>query len=80
MQATPDDQQAGRNGDGIYIHGTNKLKDCFWRRQRMSITYGEAIPAEWVQAQPKSREGYQLIAQTVMERIAALRSQVADLK
>jgi 1-acyl-sn-glycerol-3-phosphate acyltransferase len=63
-----------------YIHGTNRLKDCFLRRDRMSITYGEPIEAEWVQSQPKSREGYQAIADTVMARIAQLKAQVSDIK
>lgn len=74
---------ASRAGCAIvpaYLHGTNKLKDCFRRRVRMSISYGEPIPAEWVRSQPQSREGYQKIADTVMERIAALRAQVADIK
>ena len=63
-----------------YIHGANKLKACFWRRERLSITYGEPIPAEWVQAQKLDRQGYQIIADTVMDRIAQLRAQVIGVK
>jgi 1-acyl-sn-glycerol-3-phosphate acyltransferase len=63
-----------------YIHGSNKLSDCFKRRDRMSITYGEPLSAEWVTAQPADKSGYLTIAATVMDRIAQLRSQVTGVK
>ncbi len=63
-----------------YIHGSNKLSDCFRRRDRMSITYGEPLSAEWVAAQPSDKAGYYSIAHTVMERITQLRSQVTGVK
>ncbi len=33
-----------------YLHGANKLKDCFLGRERMSMRYGEPFPAEWVKS------------------------------
>ncbi|HKK21817.1 MAG TPA: lysophospholipid acyltransferase family protein [candidate division Zixibacteria bacterium] len=63
-----------------YIHGSSKLKDCFLGRRKMSITYGEAIPAEWVTAQPPSKDGYMAVTQEVMRRIGALRDGVLGIK
>jgi 1-acyl-sn-glycerol-3-phosphate acyltransferase len=61
-----------------YLHGSNKLKDCFWGRERMSMRYGEPFPAEWVKAMELEKDGYQRIADAVMERIAQLKAQTLD--
>jgi 1-acyl-sn-glycerol-3-phosphate acyltransferase len=63
-----------------YIHGSNKLSDCFRRRERMSITYGEPLSAEWIVSQEEGKSGYFAIASAVMDRIARLRSQVTGVK
>ena len=63
-----------------YIHGSNKLGDCFWGREKMSITYGEPLSADWVKSVSPDKEGFQKIAATVMERISELRSQVTGVK
>jgi len=54
------------------IHGSNNLRACFLGRDRLSITYGEPLPADWVASFDASKEGYPAIAQAVMERIAVL--------
>ncbi len=59
-----------------YIHGSNKLKDCFWGKERMSITYGEPIPAEWVSAQEATKEGYVAVTEEVMRRIGVIRDRL----
>lgn len=56
-----------------YIHGANHLKDCFWRRDRLSIDYGEPISAEWISSLPAEKDSYLAIAAEVMARIAALK-------
>jgi len=61
-----------------YLHGSNKLKDCFWGRERMSVTYGETFPAEWVKSFPAGKEGYQQISEAVMERIGELKAGVVS--
>ncbi len=63
-----------------YIHGSNKLRECFWGRDKMSITYGEPLTAEWVLSLGTGKEAYQQIAAKVMERIAELRYQVTGVK
>ena len=62
-----------------YLHGNNRLKDCFLRRTRMTIVYGEPFSAEWVASFPDEKAGYQAITEAVMERIGQLREQVARL-
>lgn len=63
-----------------YIHGSNKLRECFWGRDKMSITYGEPLTAEWVLSLGTGKEAYKQIAAKVMERIAELRYQVTGVK
>lgn len=59
-----------------YIHGSNRLKDCFWGRDRLSITYGETFPADWVNSFPPTKAGYHELAAAVMERISRLQEEV----
>ncbi len=61
-----------------YLHGTNRLRKCFWGREKMSITYGEPFSAEWVKSFPADREGYQRIAEAVMDRIGELKRQLIE--
>ena len=56
-----------------YLHGSNKLSDVFWGRDRMSIRIGEPLSPEWIASIPKDKEGYQRIAAEIMERIARLK-------
>lgn len=56
-----------------YLHGSNKLKDAFWGRNKLSIRYGEPITPEWIATIPKDKEGYQVVAEEVMRRIRSLR-------
>lgn len=57
-----------------YVHGSNRLKDCFWGRQRMAISFGEPFPADWVTSFEGKDDGYQQIAAAVMGRIAELKA------
>ncbi|MEE8576742.1 MAG: lysophospholipid acyltransferase family protein [candidate division Zixibacteria bacterium] len=57
----------------VYIHGTDQLKNALLRRVQMSITYGEPITADWIQSLPDGKDTYQVIAERVMEEIAALK-------
>jgi 1-acyl-sn-glycerol-3-phosphate acyltransferase len=59
-----------------YVHGANRLKDCLWRRDRLSITYGEVLSVEWVRSFPDSKEGYLALSQAVMARIASIKESV----
>jgi len=59
-----------------YIHGSNRPGDCFWGRDRLSITYGETFSADWVKSFPKSKEGYRQIAEAVMARIGEIKAEV----
>lgn len=59
-----------------YLHGSNRLKDCFLGRERLSITYGEPIRADWLASLPPEKESYLLIARRVMEEILNLKKKV----
>jgi 1-acyl-sn-glycerol-3-phosphate acyltransferase len=63
-----------------YVHGANRLSDCFWRRTRLSIIYGEPLPVEWVRSFSADKGGYQAMAERVMERIGRLRDRVTGVK
>lgn len=63
-----------------YLHGSNMLRDCFRRRTRLTIVYGEPFSTDWVRSFPAEKSGYQAIAEAVMERIAQLRRQVTPVK
>ncbi len=56
-----------------YVNGFNRLKDCFLGKAKLTITYGEMIPADWVMAQSKGKEGYNEIAQRVMAEIQKIK-------
>ena len=63
-----------------YLHGSNKLRDCFRRRIRMAIVYGEPLSADWVRAFTHDKAGYQALTDAVMERIGELRDRLANVK
>ncbi len=56
-----------------YVSGFNQLKDVFWGKAKLSITYGKPISAEWVMAQEKGKTGYNAIAQHVMAGIREIK-------
>lgn len=61
----------------IYVHGTDKMWDCFLRRDRLSLTLGKPIEADWIRSQSKDRAGYETIASEVMDRIRKLKMEVS---
>lgn len=61
----------------VYVHGTDKMWDCFLRRDRLSVTLGKPIAAEWIRSQSMDRAGYEKIASEVMERIRKLKMEVS---
>ena len=63
-----------------YIHGSDKLKDCFWGRDRLGIYYGEPIGVDVVTSFATNKEGHQKLAELVMERIKQIKSDVLSLK
>lgn len=60
----------------VYLHGSNRLKDCFRGRTRMSVTFGKPIPVAWLETLPKGKEGYRRVSEEAMRRIAAIKSEV----
>ncbi len=56
-----------------YVHGSNSLADCFRRRERMSLTFGEPLTASEVATYTADKQGYLALSNNVMERIAKIR-------
>lgn len=56
-----------------YIHGTNRLNDCFWGRDKLRVIYGEMLSAEWVRSFPRSKAGYVGLSRAVMEQIGEIK-------
>lgn len=56
-----------------YLHGNNSLKDCFWGRKKMSITFGKPILFEVYADLIPEKESYLKVAQDVMAEVAKLK-------
>ena len=52
-----------------YVSGFNQLKDVFFGKAKLTITYGKPISSEWIMAQESGKKGYAVIAQHVMSEI-----------
>jgi len=57
-----------------YIHGTNKLRACFWGKERMAVVFGAPIDSVRVAEFSKDKDGYRALAGAVMERIKDLKA------
>ena len=60
-----------------YVSGFNCLKDVFFGKAKLTITYGKPISAEWVMAQEAGKSGYSAIAQHVMDEIQKIKEMQA---
>ena len=56
-----------------YVYGTDRLRDCFKRRERLTVIFGEPISAEWIASRASDKSGYEEIASEVMVRIGRLK-------
>ena len=64
----------------VYIQGFNRLSDCFWGKEKLTITIGEPISAEWIKSIKQGKEGYLVIAQKVIENLADLKENRIPIK
>ncbi|UCC43429.1 MAG: 1-acyl-sn-glycerol-3-phosphate acyltransferase [Candidatus Zixiibacteriota bacterium] len=63
-----------------YLHGTDRLLDCFLGRKRMSVTLGTPLlPSEAADGK-SGKENFRAVAQSVMVRIGEIRRRVTGLK
>ncbi len=56
-----------------HIRGSNHMSRCFWGKEKLQVTIGQPIPAEWIASRDADKAGYLTIAQEVMGRIEVLR-------
>jgi 1-acyl-sn-glycerol-3-phosphate acyltransferase len=68
-------REAGVSIVPAFIHGANRLSDCFWGKTRLTVKYGGPISAEWVKCQSAEKEGYLSIAGEIMKRIGKLKTE-----
>jgi 1-acyl-sn-glycerol-3-phosphate acyltransferase len=61
-----------------YVHGSNRLRDCFWGRCNFSITYGPPISADWIASNEADKEGYRAVSQEIMSRIEGLKRDIVS--
>ena len=57
-----------------YAMRTNRLWAALLTRKRIAIYYGRPIPVEQVEQYSDDKEGYQALAELVMEKIAGLKA------
>lgn len=57
----------------VYIQNSHRLRKCFWGSTQLSVTFGAPIPAEDIESFLTGKEGYQTLAELVMDRISDLR-------
>lgn len=58
-----------------FIHGANRLSDCFWGKTKLTVKYGKPITADWVRSVGFDKEGYLRIADEIMNRIREIKSE-----
>jgi 1-acyl-sn-glycerol-3-phosphate acyltransferase len=63
-----------------YVHGANRLTDCFLGRNRLRVVFGEPFSPDWVAAFPDNKDGYIRLSAAVMERIGELKRSVLENK
>lgn len=57
-----------------YIHGSNRIMDCIFRRDQLSVTFGEPFESDWVDQFPADKSGYVAISHAIMDKIKALKA------
>jgi len=57
----------------VYVHGSNRLTDCFRGREKLRVAYGKPLSVDWIRSQPPGKEGYRKIAAEIMNRIGRLK-------
>ena len=57
----------------VYIHGANRLKDCFLGKEKLAIIYGEPIPRGEIEKFGREKEGYYGLAEEILRRIGELK-------
>ncbi len=56
-----------------YICNTNNLKSCIFRKNRVHISFGKPLSANWVMSFGENKEDYLAISTAVLEQISELK-------
>ena len=57
----------------MYIHGSNHLKKCFFRREKLAVIIGEPIDTKAISVFNNDKSGYRKLAEEIMSRIGKIR-------
>ncbi len=58
-----------------YMTGSNRLRDCLWGREKLSVIYGQPIDSEEVKAYDTGKDGYRRLADEIMSRIQKIKDE-----
>ncbi len=58
------------------VYGSNSLKNCFLGKKRMSIIFGSPIMPAELSSFPRDKNGYRLLADTILNRIKGLKVEI----
>jgi 1-acyl-sn-glycerol-3-phosphate acyltransferase len=64
--------EAGVDIIPVAVSGSNRLRECLFRKNRITVRFGPPIDAGWIQQQGQNKEAYRRIVDEVMRRIASL--------
>jgi len=62
----------------VYVNGPNRLKDCFWGRDRLSVTFGKVIDTDRISGFSDDKEGYKELARYIMDRIKDIKQEFVE--
>jgi len=61
-----------------YIQNSRRSYKLMFGPKRLIINFGETISADWINSQPDTNDGYRLIAEETMSRIAELENKARN--
>jgi len=59
-----------------YIHGSDKLSDVFWGREKMRVIFGEPLDKSEIIRYDDAKLGYRELTEEIMRRIKALKEEL----
>lgn len=62
----------------VYMHGTDKLIDCFLGKEKLKLFFGPPLTIDWLKSLPEDKSSYAVVAEEVMKRIRELASAADD--
>jgi 1-acyl-sn-glycerol-3-phosphate acyltransferase len=58
-----------------YIHGSDRLSDVFWGREKLRVFFGEPLDKSEITRYDDAKLGYRELTEEIMRRIKALKEE-----